>query len=328
MRQVAIRAECWPLRSPFRIARGVKTQAETIIVEIHENGKTGRAECVPYARYGESMETTSATIEALKSEIETGLSRQDLQTALLPGAARNAIDCALWDLECKLNDRSIYETIEIPTPKDLCTAFTLSLDSAGRMAAAARAAQSRTLIKIKLGGEDGIRGDIDRLRAIRAVLPDHRLIADANEAWSFEALSKHIEDLRVLNLELVEQPLKAGHNHCLYHLNYPFCADESVHEAADISAIDAGYHWINIKLDKAGGFTEAQNMIKIARRENKKIMIGCMVASSLAMAPACVLGQHADIVDLDGPLLLADDFQPPLKMIGNEIAPINPTLWG
>ncbi len=328
MRQLAIRAESWPLRAPFRIARGIKTQAETIIIEIREGDKMGRAECVPYGRYGESIETTTAAIEALVPAIEAGISRDDLQTALLPGAARNAIDCALWDLSAKQSGYTIYNELGMTSPSDLCTAFTLSLDSPGRMATAARAANAKTLLKIKLGGEDGIASDIDRLRAIRAVLPNHRLIADANEAWSFETLSHHIDDLRALNLELIEQPLKAGHAPCLHRLNYPFCADESVHETADIQSLDPGYQWINIKLDKAGGLTEALTMVTEGRAAGKKIMVGCMVASSLAMAPACVLGQLADIIDLDGPLLLAEDFKPSLCITGDRIAPVSASLWG
>ena len=328
MRQLAIRAESWPLQAPFRIARGIKTQAETIIVEIREGDKMGRAECVPYGHYGESIETTTAAIEALAPAIEAGLSRDDLQTALLPGAARNAIDCALWDLSAKQGEYTIYDKLGMISPSDLYTAFTLSLDTPGRMAAAARSAKEKSLLKIKLGGEDGLASDIDRLRAIRAVLPKHRLIADANEAWSFESLAHHIDDLRALNLELIEQPLKAGHAPCLHGLNYPFCADESVHEAADIQSLDPGYQWINIKLDKAGGLTEALTMVTEGRVAGKKIMVGCMVASSLAMAPACVLGQMADIIDLDGPLLLAEDFKPSLCITGDRIAPVIASLWG
>lgn len=328
MRDIKIYTNDWPLKKPFRIARGVKTKAETLTIAISENGATGRGECVPYGRYGETIETVSATIEELIPMLTAGLDRTALQTALLPGAARNAIDCALWDLECKTNNQSIYARLGLDAPRALLTAYTLSLDTPGQMAKAARAAAAYQLIKVKLGGPQGLVGDLDCLDAVRAVLPNHRLIIDANEAWTCEALHQHATALYGLAPEIIEQPVPAGADAGLSEINLPFCADESLHDRADLAALDKGYQWINIKLDKAGGLTEALEVVQAARKADLKIMIGCMVASSLAMAPACVVAQYADLVDLDGSLLLTEDVEPALDINDAMIAPISPSLWG
>ncbi len=328
MRDIKISTNDWPLKKPFRISRGMKTKAETLTVTIRENEYVGYGECVPYARYGETMETVSASIEQLVPMLAAGLDRAALQTALLPGAARNAIDCALWDLECKMQKRTIYDRLGLSAPQPLLTAYTLSLDTPGQMAQAAREAVPYPLIKIKLGGPDGLAGDIDCLKAVRAVLPDHRLILDANEAWSMEALHQHAAALHALSPELIEQPVAAGADIGLSTFDLPFCADESLHDSHDLASLDAGYQWINVKLDKTGGLTEALSLVQSARAANLKIMVGCMVASSRAMAPACVLAQYADLVDLDGALLLAEDVSPALDIDNAYIAPLSPSLWG
>lgn len=328
MRQISIRAETYGLKKPFRISRGIKTQAETIIVEIRQGDVIGRGEAVPYARYGETVENCNASIEALRPALENGLNRDQLSHALQNGAARNAIDCALWDLECKLAGLTIYQKLSIETPAPLKTAFTISLDTPGYMAEQVAEARDFPLLKVKLGSADGLAGDLDRLRAIRAVAPDHEIIADANEGWSANDLRRYADDLRKFNLSLIEQPIAAGHPHFLGPLDLPFCADESFMDQHDLATLDPGYKWVNIKLDKTGGLTEALLSVEKAKAANLKIMIGCMVSSSLAMAPACVVGQMADIVDLDGPLLLADDVDQPLVYWGAFIQPITPLLWG
>ncbi len=328
MRDVTICTHAWPLKAPFRISRGVKTQAETISVTITEKGFTGRGECVPYARYGESIETVSASIEQLIPMIKNGLDRDALQSALYPGAARNAIDCALWDLTCKQEGKSIYDLLSMTPPKPLLTAVTLSLDTAGKMAQAARQLAHHPLIKVKCGAPEGLAADIDRLEAIRAVLPEHRLIIDANEAWSAKELRIHAAALHALAPELIEQPLASSLDAELEDIDLPFCADESLHDRHDLASLNAAYRWINIKLDKAGGLTEALAMVELAQQAQLKIMVGCMVASSLAMAPACILAQYADLVDLDGSLLLAEDVSPELTIDNSLIAPVPSGLWG
>lgn len=328
MRRISIKAETYALKQAFRISRGMKTQAETLIVEITENGLTGRGEAVPYGRYGETIENASASIEAVMPALARGLSRASLQDAMHPGAARNAVDCALWDLECKMDGIGIYQKLQIHDPQPLTTAFTLSLDSAGKMAQAAAAARDFPLLKIKLGAPEGLLGDIDRLQAIRAVVPDHALIIDANEAWSEAELDRHGEALQQFNLTLIEQPLAAGHNHILSQFALPFCADESFMDGGDIAQLDPGYRWVNVKLDKTGGLTEALRATAAARAVGLQIMVGCMVASSLAMAPAAVVGQIVDLVDLDGPLLLAQDSTPMLDYQGAQILPLSSHHWG
>lgn len=327
-RNLNIRAETWPLVNPFQISRGSKTSAETIIVEIHEGNKKGRGEAVPYARYGETVETVSASIEAVEAAIRNGLSRDALSEAMLPGAARSAIDCALWDLECKRNQTPIATLLNLPPLKPLTTAFTLSLDSPSHMAKAAREAEDYSLIKIKLGARDGIKADIDRLEAVRAVLPSHKLIADINEGWSLDALEQFAHHLKSFKLTMIEQPLAARDEDKLDQFDLPFCADESLHDCASFYDLAAGYQWVNIKLDKTGGLTEALKLVSLAREQNKKIMVGCMVASSLAMAPAFILGQLADLVDLDGPLWLTQDCAHGLTYQTDIVQPPSQDLWG
>jgi L-Ala-D/L-Glu epimerase len=328
VRHLNIRIDTWPLANPFQISRGSKTNAETVIVEIVEDGAMGRGEAVPYARYGETLETVSASIEAIGDAICNGLSRDALREAMLPGAARSAIDLALWDLECKIKNKPISDLLNLTPLKPLTTAFTLSLDSASNMAKAAREAEAYSLIKIKLGGHDGIEGDMERLQAIRAVLPTHKLIADINEGWSMEALDQYAHHLKTFKLDMIEQPVGAKRERNLDQFDLPFCADESLHDCASFYDLDPGYQWVNIKLDKTGGLTEALELVRLAREQNKKIMIGCMVASSLAMAPAFILGQLADLVDLDGPLWLTQDCDHGLTYQTDIVQPPSQDLWG
>jgi len=318
---VSARIERWQIEGTFTIARGAKTEAVVVIAEVSDGQITGRGECVPYGRYGETPESVLARIRSTPS-----VSRQDLRQALPPGAARNALDCALWDFEAKSSDRSAASLAGIAQLRPLLTAFTISLEAPGAMAAKATAAKSFPLLKLKLGGE----GDADRLRAVREARPDVRLIADANEGWRPETVAELLAVCAETGVEIVEQPLPAGSDKILASLPrlVPVCADESVHTAADILGLVGRYDAVNIKLDKAGGLTEALIMARAAREAGLKIMAGCMVSTSLAMAPAFLLAQCADWVDLDGPLLLAHDRSPGLSYAGAFIRPPSATVWG
>jgi L-alanine-DL-glutamate epimerase-like enolase superfamily enzyme len=318
--------EHYPLARAFVISRGAKTQADVIHVTLNRNGFSGHGECVPYARYGESIETVSAALEALRPQIEAGLDRHDLQTLMPAGAARNALDCALWDLECKSRALRCWTLAGVPAPVPLNTAYTLSVDTPHAMFNAARAAQQRPLLKIKLSGK----GDQERLRAVRAGAPDSTLIVDANEAWSEDELDDLLALCAALGVRLVEQPLPAGRDHKLSTCSHavPICADESLHTADDLAHIKSLYDVINIKLDKTGGLTQALVLAEQARAMNLGLFIGCMVGTSLSMAPALLLTAHALFVDLDGPLLLAHDRANGLRYEGSQIMPPSAALWG
>jgi L-alanine-DL-glutamate epimerase-like enolase superfamily enzyme len=325
-KSLGVQVEAWPIRGGFTISRGSKHEAVTVVVEIRAGGLLGRGECIPYARYGESVAGVVQTIEACVAPLARGLSRAGLQTLLPAGAARNALDCALFDLEAKLAGKSAAELAGLPPLHPVETAFTLSLASPEEMAVAAREAAHYPLLKLKLGGD----GDADRLAAIREAVPNARLIADANEAWRVSELPRLLEAARAARVELVEQPLPAGEDEALERISriVPVCADESVHDRASLAALIGRYDAVNIKLDKTGGLTEALAMAKEARRLGLKIMVGSMVASSLAIAPALILAQDADWVDLDGPLLLARDRVPGLTYISGTILPGPSELWG
>lgn len=328
MRKISIKAETWPLRQRFAIARGSKIAAELISLEVSEDGVTGRGEAVPYARYGESVETVSAAIEALVPALEKGMDRAALADALLPGAARNAIDCALWDLQAKQSGKSVYALAGLAAPKPLTTAYTIILDDADKMAQAAAAARIYPLLKIKLGGPQGVMADITRLAAVAEARPDAQLIVDANEGWQAEELARYAENLGRYGVVFFEQPVPQAQEAALAQIALPFCADESVHDRNDIAALPDAYGWVNLKLDKTGGLTEALACIDAARQGNRKIMVGCMVATSLSMAPAFLLAQQADMVDLDGPLWLAEDCPHGLQFNGARIVPPRQELWG
>ena len=327
-RTLTLTVNSWPLRQRFAIARGSKIAADTISVAISENGHTGFGEAVPYQRYGESMETVSAAIEGVQAAIEGGLNRSDLQDALLPGAARNALDCALWDLQAKQSGVAAWQTAGLAALQPKTSAYTIVLDDALRMAERAAAAQAYPLLKIKLGGADGLMADITRLSAIAEARPDAQLIVDSNEGWQADELARYADKLGQFGVSFFEQPVPQAQEAALNAISLPFCADESVHDSSDIAALPEAYSWVNIKLDKTGGLTEALACIKAARAADKKIMVGCMVASSLAMAPAMLLAQQADMIDLDGPLFLTEDCPHGLRYDGAQVFPPDPKLWG
>lgn len=282
---------------------------------------------MPYARYGESIESVVTQIESARASIEDGAERSDLQQLLPAGAARNALDCALWDFEAKRSGRRVYEIAGLPAPSPVVTAFTLSLGTAEEMAAAAVAAAPRhPLLKLKLGAA----GDSERLAAIRAAVPSATLIVDANEGWRADTLAENFAACANYGVALIEQPLPAGADDVLARIAHPvpLCADESLHDRSDLGSLIGRYEAINIKLDKAGGLTEALALQKEAERQGLDVMIGCMVASSLAMAPALLLAGHAAFVDLDGPLLLAQDRENGLRYEGAEVYPPVSALWG
>lgn len=325
-RVISVEAERFPIAGTFTISRGSKTEAEVISCAITENGRTGRGECVPYKRYGETMEGVRGAIEAMRSEIAHGISRIALLGAMPAGAARNAIDCALWDLEAKISGTPVAHTIRTVPLRPLETAYTLSLAEPEAMAAQARANAQRPLLKVKIGGDN----DIARIRAVTAAAPDSRIILDANEGWTNDNIVENLAFAAEQGIALIEQPLPAGHDGILRHIAHPvpICADESVHEAKDIGALVGLYDAINIKLDKSGGLTAALVLRDRARELGLGVMVGCMVGTSLAMAPAVLLAQDADFVDLDGPLLLARDRVPGLVYRGSLVSPPEPALWG
>jgi L-alanine-DL-glutamate epimerase-like enolase superfamily enzyme len=315
-------AEAWPLAKPFVIARGTKTEAHVVVARVSAGGHTGRGEAVPYARYGENVEEAIRSLRGLSGT----LTRARLPDLLPAGAARNALDCALWDLEAKLAGKRAWEIAALQAPRPAMTCFTLSLGSPEQMAAEAKAVPHLKLLKLKLGGE----GDDARMAAVRAARPDARLVADANEAWRPEQVEPFLAAAVQAGYELIEQPLAAGEDAVLAGISraVPVCADESAHTSADLAALADRYDAVNIKLDKTGGLTEAIAMARSAQAHGFKIMIGSMVATSLAAAPALLLAGFADWVDLDGPLLLARDREPPLAISDGWIDPPAPELWG
>jgi L-alanine-DL-glutamate epimerase-like enolase superfamily enzyme len=323
---LAVLAESWPLTQPFIISRGAKTTAEVVVAEIVDGTQRGRGEAVPYARYGETREGVLAQIESVRGRIEAGASRGELLNLLPPGAARNALDCALWDLEAKQAGVRAWKLAGRARLDPVKTCFTISLGPAEAMAEAARANARRPMLKIKIGAS----GDLDAIAAVRRAAPKARLIVDANEALSFEELRRLAPELARLGVVLMEQPLPAGQDEALegYDSPVPLCADESLHTRAELVACARRYGLINIKLDKAGGLTEALALAGEARALGLGLMVGCMVATSLAMAPALILAQGAEVVDLDGPLLLTRDREPGLTITGSMIAPPRPELWG
>jgi L-alanine-DL-glutamate epimerase-like enolase superfamily enzyme len=325
-RELAIAVEHFALKAAFTIARGSKTEAIVVRVRLGEHGVCGQGECVPYGRYGESPGSVVAQIEAVRGALEEGLDRTQLQHLLAPGAARNAIDCALWDLAAKRARRPAFELAGLAPLAPVVTAFTLSLDRPEAMAAAAEAEASRPLLKLKLGGD----GDPARLAAVRSAAPRAALIVDANESWTPANLAANLAACESAGVSLVEQPLKAGEDQALAEVthNVPICADESVHDRHGLLDLRARYQAINIKLDKTGGLTEALALAEAARGLGLDLMIGCMVATSLAMAPALLLAANARFVDLDGPLLLAKDRPNGLRYEGSRVYPPDPLLWG
>jgi L-alanine-DL-glutamate epimerase-like enolase superfamily enzyme len=327
-RQLTVREEVWPIAGGFRISRETRLEARVVVVEISEDGATGWGEATPYARYGETPESVCGQIESVRPEVLGGMTRQGLQKLLPAGAARNALDCALWDLEAKLTGVPVWKRAGLARPAAVMSYFTISLDAPERMARAASeaVAAGRGLLKLKVGGE----GAVEQVAAVRSAAPAARLVVDANEALGLAGLRSAAAQLAALGVEVIEQPLAAGEDDALegFSSPAPLCADESLHTLAEVEACARRYQCFNIKLDKTGGLTEALALKTAARERGLKVMVGCMVATSLAMAPAMLLAQGADYVDLDGPLLLARDRTPCLKVEGARIAPPEPELWG
>ncbi len=324
--RLAVSVERFPIAGEFTISRGSKREALVVVAAVSDGSHTGRGECVPYARYGESIEGTVAAIQSCTGALAQGLTRAGLAALLPVGAARNALDCALWDLEAKRTGRRVAELLGLPPLHAVPTAFTLSLGTPQAMAAKAREASAHPLLKLKLGGE----GDEERVSAVREAVPEARLIADANEAWQPRDIESLLAVAKAAGVELVEQPLPAGRDGLLAEIEriVPICADESVHDRASLEALASRYDAVNIKLDKAGGLTEAFLVAERARALGLKIMVGSMVATSLSMAPALLLAQEAEWVDLDGPLLLARDRVPGLVYEAGKVFPPAPELWG
>ena len=314
-----------PLAREFSISRGAKTSAESVFVTLQQDGFTGRGESVPYGRYGETVESVIAAIEEHRATIESGLTRSQLQSLMPPGAARCAVDCAMWDLEAKRTGKPVWQLAGLPEPAPLETAVTIVLSSADEMAKAASEAPGK-LLKVKLGGD----GDMDRVRAVHEARPDARLILDANEQLEAGALPGLAREAAKLGVVLIEQPFAAGKDAAL--LKRPpevaICADESAHTREQVQDLARLYDAVNVKLDKTGGLTEAIAMVREAKACGLSVMVGCMVAGSVSMAPAVLLGTLADAVDLDGPLWLSKDVEHGLKYEGGTVFPPSQDLWG
>jgi L-Ala-D/L-Glu epimerase len=322
---IEAREETWPLKEVFRIARGACTEARVVVVTVSNGEHTGRGECVPIARYNQSTDSVIAQIESIKEEKR--LDRQNLQKLLPAGAARNALDCALWDLQAKISGKRVWELANMPVVPEVITTLTISLDTDAKMAAAAKANARAPILKLKLGGDEL---DFARVKAVRAAAPNARLLIDANESWSVEHYEEIVPALKKLGIELIEQPFPAGADEVLESLDHPIpvCADESCHTTADLPRLTNRYETINVKLDKTGGLTEALHLCEHAREDGFKLLFGCMVCTSLGIAPARLLASTADYVDLDGPLLLARDREHGLFYRNGKIGLPPRELWG
>ena len=325
-RKIKISKEKWPLKREFSISRGSKILAEVVVVEIYDGQHVGRGECVPYARYGENVNSVVTSIESCSKAIETGCDRFEINKTMEPGAARNAIDNGLWDLEAKLSGRRIWDVAGVQEPEPAITAETIGIGSIEKMALDAQRLKESPLIKVKLNNEKVL----ERITAVRLNAPKSRIIVDANEGWSFSDLSRLAPKLKELNVAMIEQPLPASRDNSLesYSSPIPLCADESCHMTEDLPPILKKYQMINIKLDKTGGLTEALRLAKQAKKIGMGIMIGCMIGTSLAMAPATLLMKLADFVDLDGPLLLKKDRSDGLIYREGRVFPPKKDLWG
>jgi len=324
--QLTARIERWPVAGAFTIARGAKTHVDVVVAEVSADGITGRGEGTAIYYHGESAESVLAQIEGQRDALAGGLTRLSLQSVLPRGAARNALDCALWDWEARKTEVPVWQLAGLAEPKSLVTAFTISLADPAKMEADARHAAHLPLLKLKLAGE----GDIDRVAAVRRGAPGARLIVDANEAWTSRDVAAEAAALLPFGVELIEQPVRAGEDHLLDGVAcpIPLCADESCQDRADLARCAGRYAAINIKLDKTGGLTEALALGTEARAAGYDLMVGCMLATSLGIAPATLVAQGAHWVDLDGALLLAEDRDGALGCNDGVLAPASPQLWG
>ena len=320
-------AQSWPIAGTFTIARGSKTSADVVLVTVTADDDRGQGECVPYPRYGETTESVLAQINHARAEIEAGITPDKLVETMPAGAARNAVDAALIDLACKKSGQRAWQYFGLAQPMPKPTCFTISLDTPAAMAAAAIAAHGRPLLKLKLGRD---RDDVARVRAVRDVLPGVRLVVDANEGWSMDDLTFMAPAMAAMGVEMIEQPLPAGADDPLsgYRSPVPLCADESAHGLESLPLVASRYKVINLKLDKTGGLTNALRVARAARKAELSIMLGCMVGTSLSMAPATILLDFASIVDLDGPLLLARDRMPQLAFNNSDVQLPEAALWG
>ncbi|WP_284602122.1 N-acetyl-D-Glu racemase DgcA [Dickeya dadantii] len=326
MAELIVTHERWALKETFTVSRGSKTHADVIKVTVRDGRYEGHGESVPYARYDESISGVEAQLLTLRDAVRRGLDRSTLQTLLPPGAVRNALDCALWDLDSQRQAKPVWQLAGLPRPEPVVSAFTLSLDTPERMAQAAQRNAHRPLLKLKLADEH----DIERVAAVRQWAPQARLIVDANEGWNVDLYLKLVPALQRLGVSLIEQPLPAHDDEALAALPrpIPLCADESCHDRRSLPGLATRYDMVNIKLDKTGGLTEALLLRQAAQEQGLKIMVGCMVSTSLSMAPATLIAQGAEIVDLDGPLLLADDRVGGLEWRGSQLYLSEEGLWG
>ena len=325
-RRLTVRHESWPLERPFAISRGVKTAADVVIAEVAQDGVVGWGECVPYPRYGESVDSVRQQLQVMSDDIEAGADAARINEVMPASAARNALDCALWDLRAKLEKTSVADLLGISNPQPEITAETIGIGSPDEMGKRAEALSRAPLLKIKLDGKEVEA----RLDAVRAAAPDARLIVDPNEGWDVDLLSKLSGYLFEIGVEMLEQPVPAGDDGGLANIDIqvPVCADEAVHTTDGLEDLRGRYDMINIKLDKTGGLTEAMRLKSRALELGFGVMVGCMVGTSLSMAPAVLVAQGAKIVDLDGPLLLKDDRIPGLDFTNGRVHPAMPGLWG
>jgi len=325
--ELQIASQNWPIAGDFRISRGSKTSAEVIVVTLKQGEHFGRGECVPYGRYGENIDSVTAQIKSITSALRAGLSRCELQEILPAGAARNAVDCAFWDLQAQQAGTPVWQLAGLPEPKPVITAITVSLSEPQQMAKAAILAKDYPLLKVKLAGDGN---DPARVLAVSAARPDAKLILDGNEGFDKQTLGELLRTSKGLNIVAIEQPMPAGADGELAVLNtdFAFCADESLHTSSDLLRIADLYQMINIKLDKTGGLTEAMRLKAQAKQLGLKIMVGCMVATSLSMSPALLLAFDADLVDLDGPLLLQKDREYGLQYQGANVLAKPSKFWG
>lgn len=324
--RLSVQIERHAVDGRFTIARGSKTHVDVVVARVDDRSASGRGEGTPIYYMGDTAERAAAQLEAVAPAIAGGAARCDLPHLLPAGCARNALDAALWDLEAKQSGVRVWQRLGLPQPLPLLTAFTISLGEPGEMELAARAATHRELLKVKLGGD----GDVDRVAAVRRAAPDARLIVDANEAWGSLDIEAMAHALLPYRVELIEQPVPQGEDALLDRVRspIPLCADESLHDRATLDAVVGRYRLINIKLDKCGGLTEALALVHAARLRGLDIMTGCMLSTSLAIAPAFLVAMHGQYADLDGPLLLATDRTPAMQFSGSDVAPPPPELWG
>ena len=333
-RKLTVKTENWS-EEPFAISRGRDDNFDAVVVELEQNGCRGWGESTPTEHYQESVSQSEMLIENIRSQLEDGLSRTELQQIIPKGAARNAVDCALWDLEAKLTGKRVWELPEIflhlgkgtfSEPENVTTVYSLGVDTPEKMGDLAQKNAQRPILKIKLSGE----GDLERLQAIRKYAPETRLVVDANEAWTPEHFNRYVPELMQLGVEMIEQPFPADYDSVLKTLDHPIpiCADESCHDTADLDRLVGLYEFVNIKLDKTGGLTEALRLQDAAESKGFRTMVGCMSATSLGIAPAFIIAQRAKIVDLDAPLYLYEDRPFPMKYDGSIVQPPSPELWG